>query len=287
MHELLLFAQVPSSRHDQVLNILAGISAMQPVPTLEKHLLFRPNRRPDQTKPVQVGAAQDIQKQVQAQIHGDVFYLQVVGEFNKGDDWNETNSFDEQSRRAESQQDSGVARALKAEQGKQTDRTSNWTIQFRDLPEVIRQRPVTSRLMASIPVSSGDPVRFMHAMDYRYSFCELMSAHMLIPSSSHVSSYYLSGHRFAHLNSSLSLYRAHVPSPSDLESMDITNDISHARLLDPSGAYILQAEIKVHDGSKVELMNKGMNELMNLKETLKGVVELDVGDRLAMDTRVR
>ena len=69
--------------------------------------------------------------------------------------------------------------------------------------------------------------------------------------------------------------------------MDIVNDMSHARLLDPSGTYTLEAQIKVQDGSKVELMNRGMNELQNLKETLKGVVDLDVGDRLAMDTRVR
>lgn len=34
-------------------------------------------------------------------------------------------------------------------------------------------------------------------------------------------------------------------------------------------------------------MAKGVNELLGLKETLKGVVELEIGDRLALDTRVR
>ncbi len=34
-------------------------------------------------------------------------------------------------------------------------------------------------------------------------------------------------------------------------------------------------------------MTKGSLELLSLKETLKGVVELDMGDRLALDTRVR
>ena len=45
--------------------------------------------------------------------------------------------------------------------------------------------------------------------------------------------------------------------------------------------------MRVQDGSKVETMTKGVNELLSLKETLKGVVELEIGDRLALDTRVR
>ena len=45
--------------------------------------------------------------------------------------------------------------------------------------------------------------------------------------------------------------------------------------------------MRVQDGSKVETMTKGSLELLSLKETLKGVVELDMGDRLALDTRVR
>ena len=58
-------------------------------------------------------------------------------------------------------------------------------------------------------------------------------------------------------------------------------------LLDPSGAYIVQAAMRVQDGSKVETMTKGVNELLSLKEMLNGVVEMVMGDRLALDTRVR
>ncbi len=84
MHELLLFGQIPSSRHEQVLNILAGVAAMQPVPALEKHLVFKPNRLPASARPVQVGGAQDIQKSqvqaLQAQNQGDLFYMQLVAD---------------------------------------------------------------------------------------------------------------------------------------------------------------------------------------------------------------
>ena len=43
-----------------------------------------------------------------------------------------------------------------------------WILQFRDLPEVVRQRAVTIRLMADIPITSGDPMEFMKALDYSY-----------------------------------------------------------------------------------------------------------------------
>ena len=58
-------------------------------------------------------------------------------------------------------------------------------------------------------------------------------------------------------------------------------------MLDPSGAYVLQAAVRIQDGSKVETMTKGTNELLALKEMLKGVVDMEVGDRLALDTRVK
>lgn len=41
-------------------------------------------------------------------------------------------------------------------------------LQYRDIPDAARQRPVTSRLIADTPITSGDPMRFMAALDYRY-----------------------------------------------------------------------------------------------------------------------
>ncbi len=50
---------------------------------------------------------------------------------------------------------------------------------------------------------------------------------------------------------------------------------------------MLQAAVRVQDGSKVETMTKAAGELLGLKETLRGCVEMEMGDRLALDTRVR
>jgi mediator of RNA polymerase II transcription subunit 18, fungi type len=57
--------------------------------------------------------------------------------------------------------------------------------------------------------------------------------------------------------------------------------------LDPSGAYILEAKIRLSDGSNASLVNVGQQELERLQNRMKGVVELKVPDRLALDTRVK
>ena len=169
-----------------------------------------------------------------------------------------------------------------------------WTLQYRDLPEVVQpgRRQVTSRLMADVHISSGDPIQFMEALDHTYvTLRHAQHSHSLtdydLPQS-HTATYLLAGHRFTHLSTSILLHRLFLPAnPFKDVSNGPSREISQASLLDPSGTYILQAAVRVQDGSKVETMTKGSLELLSLKETLKGVVELDMGDRLALDTRVR
>ena len=102
------------------------------------------------------------------------------------------------------------------------------------------------------------------------------------------SAYYTEGHRLSHNNISMHLSRVLVPSASIPPSAD-PGEVQKAdlRLLDESEAYILQASVRVQDGSKVETMQRGANELLGLRETLRGVVELEVVERLSLDTRVR
>jgi mediator of RNA polymerase II transcription subunit 18 len=48
MHELLLYGQVPAGRHDQVLKILAGLAAVQPQRILERCIVYKPQREPEE-----------------------------------------------------------------------------------------------------------------------------------------------------------------------------------------------------------------------------------------------
>ena len=50
---------------------------------------------------------------------------------------------------------------------------------------------------------------------------------------------------------------------------------------------MLQTSVRVQDGSKPDIMGKGIQELLALKDMLRGCVELEMGERLALDTRVR
>lgn len=171
MHELLLFGQIPSSQHDQLLNILAGVAAMQPVPILEKHMVFRPNKAAGSALPVQVGNAQDIQKSqvqaLQAQVQGELFYIQLVADVADkilGEDIQEGADVDMERNEVEKPEVAPNA----VESDKKSTKPERWTLQFRDLPEVARQRPVTSRQISDVPITSGDPMKFMSALDYSY-----------------------------------------------------------------------------------------------------------------------
>ena len=45
--------------------------------------------------------------------------------------------------------------------------------------------------------------------------------------------------------------------------------------------------MRVQDGNKPETMKVAMDELKRFREMMKGVVDMEVGDRLALDTRMR
>lgn len=47
MHEYLLYAQVPAVRGRQVLNILAGVTASQPVPIREENVVLAELKEPE------------------------------------------------------------------------------------------------------------------------------------------------------------------------------------------------------------------------------------------------
>lgn len=107
---------------------------------------------------------------------------------------------------------------------------------------------------------------------------------------SYTTAYVLQGHHFTTNNIHLRLTRTLLlPTnyASDTGPAPAPSDVSSLSPLDASGAYLLEASLRVHDGAQPELMGRGATELMGLKEALKGVVELEPVERLALDTRVK
>ncbi|KAI9831426.1 MAG: hypothetical protein M1819_005025 [Sarea resinae] len=289
MHELLLFAQVPDSRHDQLLQILAGVAGMPPQRVIERHLIFKPRLTPGQ-RTTQVGGSQGIQNaQVQAlqgQLGGELYHLQLVAEVDEeefpGDESQPNTTAADQDEVMKGTEETAVERGPVSTSSQKTEQAQPpafdfnqqaWTLCFSDLPEVAGRRPVTSRMISSIDIKEGDVIGFMEGLGYNF-----------------VSEYVLEGYRVFHHNLILLLNRIRKLPP---ESNSTGSPRKHLPpynsldLLDGSGAYMLQASVRVQDGNKPESMTLGISELRAFKEMMKGVVDLDVADRLSLDTRVR
>jgi len=262
---------------------------MQPQRVLERHLIFKPRRTPGQ-RGAQVGGTQGVQnaqaQALQGQLGGELYYLQLVGEVEEGEfeprknasaeaagDHDETMLDESESGPSEGTVKSNGDAVNGGEGGLYNFAKQTWSLRFNDLPEVTGRRPVTSRLISSIDIVEGDALDFMNALGYNY-----------------VSEYVLEGHRVIHNNIVLLLHRIlrFTASPGH-QGVPLKQLPPCATLkpLDPSGAYLLQASVRVQDGSKPEGMTLAINELKTFKDLMKGVVDLEVGDRLSLDTRVR
>ncbi|KAI9801291.1 MAG: Mediator of RNA polymerase II transcription subunit 18 [Piccolia ochrophora] len=295
MQELLLFAQTPASRQAQLLNILAGVAGMQPVRVIERHLIFKPNRSPG-VKTGQIGASQGIQSQqsqaLQGQLQGELFYLHLVGLIDDTTIPNQEfiTPQDGQTNGIKLSQGDGNRRSVNNaghfEKLEDTPAKPKWCLRYNDWPEAAGRRPVTSRSTLSVDISEGNPFKFMEALGYSF-----------------VSEYLIEGHRLVYNNISILLHRVlRFPSesaPRDERSSTNTTVAPTATPrsqlppldvmvpVDTSDSFILQTFVHVQDGSKPESMAAGINELKGFKDLVKGVVDLEIGDRLALDTRVK
>ncbi|KAL8885543.1 MAG: hypothetical protein Q9215_006615 [Flavoplaca cf. flavocitrina] len=320
MHELLLHGTVPSTRHNQVLSILAGIAAMQPQPYHERRHIYKPTR-PIVRPSMQVGGSQAVQSKqanpmqtVQGAIQGDLFYLHLVEDLVA-----ESEGKGDVEIKGEGGEVGGVEMMDSGDgaDGHQTISTTpsttttnrkppTWTLQFRDIPEAGTRRPVTTRLIADIPITGGNAQAFMSALEYTYvpSFSpRIRPGNLLKKKNSHTSTHHLKGHRLTHNSTSILLFQPLIPnSPAPISSTKNTTPNSTPAPIPTTttssapntkphpltpNAYILQLSILITDGTKPALMERGVKELIALKELLKGVVEVDLVERGALDTRVR
>jgi mediator of RNA polymerase II transcription subunit 18 len=145
MHELLLYGQVPRSRHDQVLKILAGVAAMQPRRILQRHIVYKPTREPDEPGlNMRRGGTQAVAvKQTKQTAAKDLNFSQLVQKLVEEDFGNRNNGS-----------------ALMA--GGQVGGESKWALEFHDTPDA-DDRGVLARLTQVTDITSGDPHAYMVA----------------------------------------------------------------------------------------------------------------------------
>ncbi|KAL5337000.1 mediator complex, subunit Med18 [Aspergillus crustosus] len=268
MHELLLFASVPLQQHHELLQQLAGLTAMQPRHHLERRLIFKAHRMPGLANargaPSRDGQAADLVR-LNKMLNGQMFYTQVVGPISEADfDAEPPSSEDPDAAMAGTDQPAGSP----YDYGCQP-----WKLEFRDIPEAGTRSTITARLMASATLPKGDIVTPMSAWGYRF-----------------VSEHVVEGDIFIHNDIAIYLHRVLQYPLYGQEPREPRRQLPSFRGMSPlerTGGYILQAAITVQDGSNQDLMRTASQHLFGLREQLKSAVRLEQADRLALDTRAK
>lgn len=139
MQELFLFGQVDDTRHNQLLAILAGLTASKPSISLERHVVFKPVKT----------SSQDVFKGGQQTVGGkagqttttagkESFHVQLVKNLKPKD----------------------FGRVVDIAEAR-----TGYTQRFYDTPEPV-PRPVGLRTVRDVSLISEDPIKTMRASGY-------------------------------------------------------------------------------------------------------------------------
>ncbi|KAJ4324432.1 hypothetical protein N0V94_001330 [Neodidymelliopsis sp. IMI 364377] len=261
MHELLLYGQVSAARHDQVLKILAGVAAMQPRRVLQRRIIYKPEREPEEPgSHLRRGGTQAVavkQKQ-QATTPTQLYYTHLVQRLS-GDDFGKT--------------DTKASDTLSADVDFEAGQKPRWSTLFEDIPDT-GDRGVSIRFTNTTDLVGGDPHTFVTTSG----------------PNRFVTEYYIEGHRFVHGNVIIFLHRIlHEPGVRNLQTEPKVNPpaFDALQLLDQSGTYIVEAKVRVQDFKDASVLESGVDELKRFQTQMRGCVELVLPDRLTMDTRVK
>lgn len=248
MHEYLLFSQIPRSRYEQVTDILTGISGSSPVEYSEQHLIYQPLKLPE------IKTSKKNPKATPASTQQRPSIQHVVRDLPKRTPETLSNS--------------------KGKAAVNDDTDSNWMIRIAEVPEP-GIPGLISRAAREAPLQSDDAERLRDPAATKYAGTNV-----------------LSGARFIHNNVIIRVYRAYaIPSPAvDDASSPLSSSPPDAEVLKPldaSGAYVVEACVRVEDKGDSKLLEKAREELLGFKRMLEGAIDLKVPDRLSLDTRVK
>ncbi|KAF3491856.1 mediator of RNA polymerase II transcription subunit 18 [Arthroderma uncinatum] len=252
MHEILLFASVPASQHDELLHQLAGLAAMQPTAVLERRLLFRAFRKPGFIKP-RVGGSQahgqeaqvgDVQR-LSKMLGSGMYHLQVVSDLDR----------DSIGGTAEDQ--------------------AEWRVEFKDVPDAGAATGVTTRFAGTARLPD-DYIFVLNEWGFNYHSEYVVEGNVLV-----LDDAVLFLHRILIIPPELQ-----KPSRPG-RPLSVLPPYDKLTPLDPSGGYVLQACFTIQDSSSPDLLRSTSQRMLALKEQLRPAIRLEPADRLALDPRVK
>jgi mediator of RNA polymerase II transcription subunit 18 len=145
MHELLLYGQVPASRHDQVLKILAGVAAVQPRRILQRCIVYKPQREPEEPgSNARRGGTQNVvvKQAKQTTVAAALYYTKLVQRLDEDDFGN-----GEGLPKAD-----GKVLSANVKDGE----GPKWSMRWEDIPDT-GDRGVSMRFTNTTDLVSGDP----------------------------------------------------------------------------------------------------------------------------------
>jgi mediator of RNA polymerase II transcription subunit 18 len=152
MYELLLYGTVSAGRHDQVLKILAGLAAMQPQRLLERCILYKPQREPEEPGlHMRRGGTQNVavkQATKQTAAAAALYYTKLIQKLSEEDFGGESGV----------QQLDGQSLSADVKDGEEP----RWSMRWEDIPDT-GDRGVSIRFTNTTDLLSGNPHAHMIA----------------------------------------------------------------------------------------------------------------------------
>jgi mediator of RNA polymerase II transcription subunit 18 len=289
MQEALVYSQISATRVHQVLSILAGLTGTQPVPLCEQTLLFAQNKP---TTAAPTGAARTKAQQ-----------LQREQQQQAARPHHHKLSRDLHSAPSDVSAVDGKAHLAAAAAA------SPWIFRAEQVPEP-GTKEWLSRAVTEHVATAEELTRFRSVHEGPSDG----EAKPSPPAYSYKTQYIVRGHRVVHANVVISIFQILVetlqtagtdgaaqkedpldrppPSPASLPSSETSasqtsSDSASWRLLDASGAHIVEATVRVADPSNARLTGVAVEELAAFKAEMAGAVDFYMPDRFALDTRVK
>lgn len=231
MHELLLFSQISPARHNQVLNILAGVTGSQPFAYQDQTALFAQLRIPETNISSKKKPAPGT-PQPQKWVHKLSRPVQIT---------------------SDSPESTGQWR-------QRVEQTPDPSVKDHTAREVVENEVKDAKV-------------FLDTSSYRL-----------------LGQQYALGHRFVSGNVVIRIFRVllstqQLPADEILEGPPLP--ASELNVLDPSGTYVVEVSVRMEDRKKTKITEQAVAELRVFKQSVEGVIDLRVPDRLALDTRVK
>ncbi|ODV96853.1 hypothetical protein PACTADRAFT_32353 [Pachysolen tannophilus NRRL Y-2460] len=258
VHQLSLVAEIPQPQYMLSVSTLAAITGMTPE-DLSLHVVLLKPKFPFNPE-IQAGKVNQIEQ----------YRIRITSSFD-------SSSGTQQRAQAQAQLESQSIFEFNKNSNDLTSR--KWTIQVSEIPSAGRRTVSSQNIYESTIVNTGahnDLIGYLDELGYSLE-----------------TEFWIKGVRFYHNDIIIEIYRIYVKSdnistvivPIGEKEQDLAK-LYKLELLDKTGKFFVKCFVNVERQTGVESITKANKQLDLLKNELSGLIDLEIPDRIAMDSRV-